>query len=434
MSDTVIAVEKLTKRYLIGEAERRHETLIGSLAAALTAPVRNARNIARLDVSRASGDAANILWALDGVSFDVKRGEVLGIIGRNGAGKSTLLKILSRITEPTSGWVGIKGRIASLLEVGTGFHPELTGRDNVYMNGTLLGMTKREVDRKFDEIVEFSGVERFLDTPVKRYSSGMQVRLAFAVAAHLEPEILIIDEVLAVGDYAFQKKCLGKMQDVATADGRTILFVSHNIGPLSQLCDRGVLLEKGSVKMIGPIQDVINTYLRSGVSHTTTQASFPIDLSKPCQLNSAEILHADGSSRPEFTCDEPIIVKLCFEVRKPVPGTSLGFSILNMEGTRVLNSDIRDSDLSLGDRLDIGMHTFKVEVPRRLLAPTTYVLNCGSVSRYFGQFDYHPSCCEFALSDLAIQRQDRPGLLSILLPWDHQRSQQLLPAPDLLAL
>ena len=381
-----------------------------------------------------AGDAANILWALDGVSFNVQRGEVLGIIGRNGAGKSTLLKILSRITEPTSGWVGIKGRVASLLEVGTGFHPELTGRDNVYMNGTLLGMTRREVDRKFDEIVDFSGVERFLDTPVKRYSSGMLVRLAFAVAAHLEPEILIIDEVLAVGDYSFQKKCLGKMQDVATADGRTILFVSHQMGPLSQLCNRGVLLENGSVKMIGSVRDVINTYLKSGVNHTPTRASFPIDLSKPCQLISAQILHADGISRSEFTCDEPIIIKLCFEVRKPVPSTSLTFSILNMEGIRVLNSDIRDSDLSLGDRLDVGVHTFKVEVPPRLLAPTTYVLNVGSTSRYFGHFDHHQACCEFALSDLAIQRQDRPGVLSILLPWNHQYSKQPLSDPELLAL
>ena len=210
------------------------------------APIRNARNLARLDVSRVADDAPDTFWALDDVSFEVKRGEVLGVIGRNGAGKSTLLKILSRITEPTSGRVGIKGRVSSLLEVGTGFHPELTGRDNVYMNGTLLGMTKREIDRKFDEIVAFSGVDRFLDTPVKRYSSGMQVRLAFAVAAHLDPEILIVDEVLAVGDYEFQNKCLGKMEEVATGgDGRTILFVSHNMGMVRSLCSRCLLPQVG---------------------------------------------------------------------------------------------------------------------------------------------------------------------------------------------
>ncbi len=236
MSDTVIVAQNVSKRYLIGAAEQRHETLAGSLAAAVTAPFRNARNLARLDVSRVADDSPDILWALDDVSFEVKRGEVLGVIGRNGAGKSTLLKILSRITEPTSGRVGIKGRVSSLLEVGTGFHPELTGRDNVYLNGTLLGMTRREIDRKFDEIVAFSGVERFLDTPVKRYSSGMSVRLAFAVAAHLDPEILIVDEVLAVGDYEFQAKCLGKMNEVAKGgDGRTILFVSHNMGMVRSL-------------------------------------------------------------------------------------------------------------------------------------------------------------------------------------------------------
>ena len=191
----------------------------------------------------------------------MKRGEVIGIVGRNGAGKSTLLKILSRITEPTAGWVGIKGRVASLLEVGTGFHPELTGRDNVYLNGTLLGMTKLEIDRKFDEIVEFSGVARFLDTPVKRYSSGMQVRLAFAVAAHLDPEILIVDEVLAVGDYEFQKKCLGKLDEVAGAgSGRTILFVSHNMGMVRSLCSRCLYLQAGRVIAEGTSDEIVELY------------------------------------------------------------------------------------------------------------------------------------------------------------------------------
>ena len=264
MSDTVIAAENVTKRYLIGQAEQRHETLIGSAISALMSPIRNARNIARLDASRVTGDAANILWALDGVSFAVKRGEVLGIIGRNGAGKSTLLKILSRITEPTSGWVGINGRVASFLEVGTGFHPELTGRDNIYMNGTLLGMTKREIDRKFDEIVDFSGVERFLDTPVKRYSSGMQVRLAFAVAAHLEPDILIVDEVLAVGDYEFQKKCMKKMEDVSAGNGRTILFVSHNISAISSLTSKCIYLKNGRIQCQGQTEQIVRAYLDSG--------------------------------------------------------------------------------------------------------------------------------------------------------------------------
>ena len=214
-------------------------------------------------------------WALKDVSFEVKRGEVVGIVGRNGAGKSTLLKILSRIVEPTSGTARLRGRLASLLEIGTGFHPELSGRENIYMNGAILGMRKAEIDRKFDEIVAFSEIEQFLDTPAKRYSSGMYVRLAFAVAAHLEPEILIVDEVLAVGDFSFQKKCLGKMHDVAMGDGRTILFVSHNMGALSQLCNRGVLLEKGMVTKIGSIEEVIKTYLASGKARGEWAVSIP---------------------------------------------------------------------------------------------------------------------------------------------------------------
>ncbi len=212
-------------------------------------------------------------WALQDVNFEVQRGEILGIIGRNGAGKSTLLKILSRVTAPTGGEVRVKGRIASLLEVGTGFHPELTGRENIFLNGAILGMTKAEIKRKFDEIVAFSGVEDFIDTPVKRYSSGMYVRLAFAVAAHLEPEILIVDEVLAVGDAEFQKKCLGKMKDVA-GQGRTVLFVSHQLGSVVQLCTKGILLSQGSVAFIGDAKDAVDAY-RNQVKPETSGAFIP---------------------------------------------------------------------------------------------------------------------------------------------------------------
>jgi len=244
-------------------------------------------------------------WALRNASFEVQRGEVVGLIGRNGAGKSTLLKILSRIVEPTEGIARLHGRVASLLEVGTGFHPELTGRENIYLNGAILGMRKAEIDRKFDEIVAFSEVERFLDTPVKRYSSGMYVRLAFAVAAHLEPEILIIDEVLAVGDHAFQKKCLGKIQDVASSDGRTVLFVSHNMGALAQLCQRGVLLEQGRVTTVGPVRDVIQSYLRSSLDHNTARARFSADPTKPAQFNSAEILPTMAAWHPTSVVMRP---------------------------------------------------------------------------------------------------------------------------------
>ena len=298
-NDVAIRVEGLSKAYRIGLKEQQHETMLGAMTAWVKSPFRNfreVRNLSRLEDANvedrrskmvdgtspnshlpSSGPAApssishlpsptsapaDVIWALKDISFEVKRGEAVGIIGRNGAGKSTLLKILSRITEPTRGRAEIYGRVGSLLEVGTGFHPDLTGRENVYLNATILGMKKREVEARFDEIVDFSGVEKFIDTPVKRYSSGMRVRLAFAVAAHLEPEILIVDEVLAVGDADFQKKCLGKMQDVA-GHGRTVLFVSHNLGAVSRLCPFGLYLAGGELQFAGAIEDVLASYTGS---------------------------------------------------------------------------------------------------------------------------------------------------------------------------
>lgn len=268
MPDVAIKVENLGKRYRLGVKAHKQDTLVGTLAAWARSPLANYRRLRSLSHFE-SGDAGDdVLWALQDVSFEVKQGEVLGIIGRNGAGKSTLLKILSRITPPTTGQVDLNGRVASLLEVGTGFHPELTGRENVYLNGTILGMSKTEIDRKFDEIIEFSGVEKFIDTPVKRYSSGMNVRLAFAVAAHLEPEILLIDEVLAVGDIAFQKKCLGKMDEVSRS-GRTVLFVSHNMASVKTLCQSGILLKNGSVVMQDDIVQVCTQYTKELLSTQT---------------------------------------------------------------------------------------------------------------------------------------------------------------------
>jgi homopolymeric O-antigen transport system ATP-binding protein len=258
----IITVENLSKAYRIGLKEKIPDTLVGAVKSRLCDPLRNLRNLRRLDTFSQENDGEDVVWALRDVSFEIQQGEVLGIIGRNGAGKSTLLKILSNITEPTRGRAVIRGRVSSLLEVGTGFHQEMTGRDNVYMNGTILGMTKKEIDRKFDEIVDFSGVERFLDTPIKRYSSGMQVRLAFAVAAHLEPEILIVDEVLAVGDAEFQNKCLGKMQAVASS-GRTVIFVSHNMAAVSNLCSRGLILAGGEKACDGPVDDALEQYAQA---------------------------------------------------------------------------------------------------------------------------------------------------------------------------
>jgi homopolymeric O-antigen transport system ATP-binding protein len=285
VNQPIISVENLSKAYRIGLKEDIPDTFVAAMTGWLKAPLRNWRRLRRLNTfaepvesgewrvesqkANGNGDTthhspltthqSDTLWALRNVSFEVHEGEVVGIIGRNGAGKSTLLKVLSRITEPTHGRAVIRGRVSSLLEVGTGFHPELTGRENIYMNGTILGMRKREIDRKFDEIVDFSGVEKFLDTPIKRYSSGMQVRLAFAVAAHLEPEILIIDEVLAVGDATFQKKCLGKMKDVSRT-GRTVLFVSHNLSIIRQLCERSVVLRDGALVYEGDVDGGVARY------------------------------------------------------------------------------------------------------------------------------------------------------------------------------
>jgi lipopolysaccharide transport system ATP-binding protein len=268
MSDIAIRVENLSKCYLVGHnvaQEERYTALRDVIAS-------NARSFARKTRDMlhgrpiVQGDEVEEFWALKDVSFEIKMGERIGIIGHNGAGKSTLLKILSRITEPTSGRVEVRGRVASLLEVGTGFHPELTGRENIYLNGAILGMARKEIRAKFDQIVDFAEVERFLDTPVKRYSSGMYVRLAFAVAAHLEPEILVVDEVLAVGDVNFQKKCLGKMEDIAESDGRTVLFVSHQMAAIQTLCQKGILLDKGTICRSGEIGAVVKTYFNQDVN------------------------------------------------------------------------------------------------------------------------------------------------------------------------
>lgn len=267
MSDSVIKVSNLSKRYRLGLREKQENTLAGQVVNLIKSPWENLKRLRQL--SRFGQEDESVFWALKDVSFEVKEGEVLGIIGKNGAGKSTLLKILSQITEPTSGKIEIHGRVASLLEVGTGFHPELSGRENIYMNGTILGMTRREIDSKLDEIIDFSGVEKFIDTPVKFYSSGMKVRLGFSVAAHLDPEILIVDEVLAVGDLEFQKKCMGKMGEVSKNEGRSILFVSHNLKSLSELSTKGILIENGKVILNGEIDNCIKIYTKYSEKNQT---------------------------------------------------------------------------------------------------------------------------------------------------------------------
>lgn len=322
----VIEVKGLGKKYRIGKAEKKSETLVGSIINGLKQPLENLRKIRSLT---RLNDEEDIVWALRDVSFEVKEGEVLGIIGHNGAGKSTLLKILSRITEPSVGEVHIKGRVAALLEVGTGFHPELTGRENVYMNGTILGMRKKEIDRKLDEIVAFSGVEKFLDTAVKFYSSGMRVRLGFSVAAHLEPEILIIDEVLAVGDAEFQRKCLGKMQDVSTNQGRTVLFVSHNMGAVSSLCTRGVLLAGGKTKLYGTAQEVVDQYLSDSHSDIAVKRNEEGEMS--FRITKVEFIGRNGSQINEIISGDYLEIRVSYEGHKDINirNFALGISVFD---------------------------------------------------------------------------------------------------------
>ncbi len=346
MSDIVICAENLGKRYRIGEREP-YLALRDVLTRALSAPARLFRP---RKSSSPNGDPTHI-WALKDVSFEVRQGEVLGIIGRNGAGKSTLLKILARITKPTCGHARVCGRVGSLLEVGTGFHPELTGRENTYLNGAILGMSKKEIARRFDEIVAFAGVERFLETPVKYYSSGMYVRLAFAVAAHLTTEILVVDEVLAVGDAEFQRKCLAKMQQVAVG-GRTILFVSHNMAAIRQICRSGIVLDQGGVSKEGEINDAVNTYLArieaDDVAHTSIETPTFV-------VENVQIASADGGLLKTF---DEIEIRVRVRAKSTVRDPGLYVSVLTLDNERITALDLKDfltaPVIEAGETMDLG--------------------------------------------------------------------------------
>ncbi len=315
MSEPIITIEGLSKRYVIDHGHGKGDGLRHVIEHAITSPVAWLRE--RRKALRGEHEE---FWALRDVSFGVQPGEVVGIIGRNGAGKSTLLKILSRITEPTSGRVCVRGRVASLLEVGTGFHPELTGRENIFLNGAILGMSRAEIKSKFDEIVAFAGIEKFLDTPVKRYSSGMYVRLAFAVAAHLEPEILIVDEVLAVGDEEFQRKCMARMHDISRSDGRTILFVSHNMAAIQHLCSRCVLMDRGQVVQTGRTDEVVDRYLSKAVELTSVKLSARTDREGKGEGIITDIQFCDSEGAPvqEVRSGQTVIVKLSYAVKEGV--------------------------------------------------------------------------------------------------------------------
>jgi lipopolysaccharide transport system ATP-binding protein len=334
MSSPAIKVEGIGKLYRLEHAEARPNSFRDLLTGLATAPLRRFRRL------RGSDASMEDFWALQDVSFEVQPGEVVGIIGRNGAGKSTLLKVLSRIVEPTRGQATMRGRVASLLEVGTGFHPELTGRENVYLNGSILGMKKREIDARFDEIVEFAEISKFLDTPVKRYSSGMYVRLAFAVAAHLNPEILIVDEVLAVGDAEFQKKCLGKMKEVSTGGGRTVLFVSHNMAAVRALCSRGVWLRNGRVAMDASAEAVVHSYLDTTAQAATTS----VELSRPKAASiwmRRAALSFDGHHATSAPMGAEVTLTIDFESSAPIRHPRFGYVVQTLEGDKLFNSNNR---------------------------------------------------------------------------------------------
>ena len=335
MSDVAIRVEGLGKQYRIGRRQEEYRTLRDTLAGAAMAPVRAVQALARRNGNRQN--AFELFWALRDVSFEVQRGEVLGIIGGNGAGKSTLLKILSRITEPSEGHAEIHGRVGSLLEVGTGFHPELSGRENIYLSGAILGMKRGEIKRKFDEIVAFSEVEKFIDTPVKHFSSGMYLRLAFSVAAHLDPEILLVDEVLAVGDAAFQKKCLGKMGDVAQ-EGRTVLFVSHNMGAVSNLCRSALCLEGGRIVEKGESESVIAGYVTrisadipdQGIADLRSRERSQGLAHRHGQFEWVRTMNSEGQQRATFLEQEPIVVEASFATWKAFRNLQFGCSVFRL--------------------------------------------------------------------------------------------------------
>ena len=387
---TAISVKNLGKRYQIGAAETkfRYNMLRDVLVDTVSAPIRLAKALVGKSDRR---NNQNFIWALKDISFDLEEGRVLGIIGRNGAGKSTLLKILSRVTEPTTGTVSVRGRVGSLLEVGTGFHPELTGRENIYMNGAILGMKRTEIDQKFDEMVEFSEVGQFIDTPVKRYSSGMYLRLAFAVAAHLEPEILVVDEVLAVGDAEFQRKCLGKMSDVAQ-QGRTVLFVSHNMSAILRLTQEAIVLKKGQLIKRAPSAEAVDFYLSSGQAESGERIWEAEDVpagSLPFRPVAIRIKEGGGKVVDTVRSTEPVTVEWEYQLDAPVTGLRVGMYLNTMRGEYVFTAfDTDDAKQfeQFGARA-AGRYVSRCEIPADFFNEGRYYLGLNAssfgVKRYF---------------------------------------------------
>lgn len=419
-----IEINKLSKLYKLGNIST------GSLAHDINRWWHRVRNledpysrIAQTNLRDQKGES-DYVWSLKDIDLTVNQGDILGIIGKNGAGKSTLLKILSRVTGPTSGTVKMRGRVASLLEVGTGFHPDLTGRENIFLNGAILGMTKREIKKKMDEIVNFSGVERYIDTPVKRYSSGMYVRLAFAVAAHLEPEILIVDEVLAVGDAEFQKKCIGKMKDVSDKDGRTVLFVSHNLASMKQLCTSGIVLKDGLLDFQGTTNDAIDHYLNLEKIKELNSEFIKKEIEdKDVQLIEGYVLNSNKNKTTLFDISDDIIIKLNILCKQQIPKLYAYIAIKNQKEEIIIESDTFDYLPNVLENLEIGENIFHLKINRNILGIGDYSFYINFSSNYANTFhvDSPKTILGFSVMDNSTQRGNtRRAKTSFLLKWEKQ--------------
>jgi len=388
MSEIAIKVENISKKYdLLHQNKAGGNSLVGAFAGGLKSFITSSRK----------GETHEDFWALKDINFEIQQGDRVGIIGRNGAGKSTLLKVLSRIVKPTTGRIEYNGRMASLLEVGTGFHGDLSGRENIYLNGSIMGMTKREIDAKFDEIVDFSEVEKFLDTPVKKYSSGMYVRLAFAVAAHLNSDILIVDEVLAVGDASFQKKSLGKMEDVSQQSGKTILFVSHNMGQISSLCNKGILLNKGRVEEQGNIQTIIGSYFNQNESSEENQTEYlyPSDAKKDLVITKISLSNQSNQGCKSFAHDEPVCISITVEKNAALKDVMLGLFFTDMMDKRIFSVQ-----LPVSDKFDLeNKRTFKLLIPSTTFIPNTYRFSVALHIPNIQLIDDKPSAGKFEIYD-----------------------------------
>lgn len=415
--DVILRAEGLGKKFIIGhESQReRYVALRDVLARTAKGLVRSTLDMAR-GRALVQGDILEEFWALKDVNFEIKRGEVVGVIGRNGAGKSTLLKVLSRITEPSEGRVTIKGRVASLLEVGTGFHPELTGRENIYLNGAILGMTRAEIRRKFDEIVDFAEIEKFLDTPVKRYSSGMYVRLAFAVAAHLEPEILVVDEVLAVGDADFQKKCLGKMSEVA-GGGRTVLFVSHNMDAVRRICVSGILMSSGQVERRGPVEECIEGYFSKAMGQQAGHLiEFADQASSKARVMRIEMLDDTGAPLPRPRTWDSVTFRIHFTSKRHTPNASAELFLSTMGGTLLSRCSVAPMPMTLAE----GESYVDCHIPRLNLSGGSFVIGAAlSVPGVeFLYYQPHAATLEVVARDV-FNSGDPPTAERFPVPMDH---------------